>query len=87
MKQLDTINEKLLGLAETGNSLATALVSKVSGLIEKNSVLQKISALGRGKGIDDPQEIEIFCFAPSTSVEIERFFSVLRGFLVNRPNI
>ena len=86
MKQLDTINDKLLDLAETGNSVATALVSKFSEFIEKNSGLQKISALGREEGIDDPQEIEIFCFVPCTSRETERFFSVLRGFLVNRPN-
>ena len=86
MKQLDTINEKLLDLAETGNSGATALASKFFDIIEKNSGLRKISALGRGEGIDDPQEIEIFCFASCTSVEIEQFFLVLRGFLVNRPN-
>ena len=59
MKQLDTINEKLLHLAETGNSVAFALVSKFSEMIKKNSGVRKISALGRGEGIDDPQEIEM----------------------------
>ena len=86
IKQLDTINEKLLDLAETGNSVATALVSKLSELIEKNSGLLKFSALGRGEGIDAGNR-NILLFASCTSTEIERFFSVLRGFLVNRLSI
>ena len=79
MKQLDTINEKLLDLAETGNSVATALVSKFSELIEKNSGLRKISALGRRERIDDPQEIEIYFLPPVHQWNLNIFFRCCVG--------
>ena len=55
--------------------------------MEKNPGLTEAYKLGRGDGITEPRDIEIYSFSPCTSVEIERFFSVLQGFLENRNNI
>ena len=32
-------------------------------------------------------EVSIYAFAPVTSVEVERFFSILNGFLQDRNNL
>ena len=85
--QISEITAFLIDLSETGNEVAVYLSTKWQYLIEKNQGLIKTIALCRGEGVEEPSEISIFAFAPCTSVEIERFFSVVKSFLTDRNNI
>ena len=49
--------------------------------------MEEAHQLGRGEGITEPRDIEIYSFAPYTSVEIGRLFSVMQSFLEIRNNI
>ena len=40
-----------------------------------------------GENIEGPSEMAIYAFAPAISIDVERFFSVLKAFLEDRPCI
>ena len=79
--------EKLIDLSETGNEVAVYLCKKAKDLMAKNEGLWEINKMARGDGISDPSLIGIYYFAPCTSVEVERFFSILHSFVNDRPHI
>ena len=43
--------------------------------------------MARWDGISDPSLIGIYSFAPCTSAEVERFFSILHSFVNDRPHL
>ena len=53
----------------------------------KNKGLLKVIKITKGQEITQPSEIGIFTFAPVTSVELEKFFSGLKSFIEDRPNM
>ena len=84
---IQDVCEKLNVLSNTGNSSAKIALDKFFNVLEKNKGFKLVVAKARGENISDPQEIQIYAFAPCTSVDIERFFSILNNFLSDRCNI
>ena len=83
VKQLEEIHGFLVDLEQAGILAASVVLPKLEYLTEKNKGLRKVAKMGRGEGITEP----IFAFAPCTTVDVERFFSVLQSFVDDRPNM
>jgi hypothetical protein len=74
-------------MAETGNPIARIALEKLQKVIGKNSDLKTVAAKSRGQNIEEPADIQTYMYAPCTSVDVERFFSVLHAFILDRPHI
>ena len=73
---------------ETGNPFAQTLVTKHEEVTTiKNGGFKKCVEKIRGTNVISPAEINIYRFAPCTSVPVERLFSVLKNFIADRHNI
>ena len=79
--------ENLIDLDNTGNVYAKAAIEKLNYLIAKNSGLSKVAGLAKGQGIQSPGDCGYFVYAPATSTEVERLFSILKDFGEDRPHI
>ena len=86
-KELDAVYAKLVDLRETGNPFALTLVTKHEEVTRKNGGFKKCLEKIRGTNVMSPAEINIYRFAPCTSVPVERLFSVLKNFIADRHNI
>lgn len=86
-KALDEITQKLIDLQFTGNKIAERAIEKIQSVVEKNQGLQRVAALARGEGVVDPTDIGVYAFAPCTSCDVERFFSILNAFIQDKPNL
>ena len=73
MNAVQFIQSRLLDLKETGNTIADVALAKLDEVLEKNWT--------------QFLDIGVFAFAPCTTVDVERFFSVLNAFVSDRPNI
>ena len=51
------------------------------------SLRRSVKLKATGENIEEPSEMAIYAFAPATSIDVERFFSVLNAFLEDRPCI
>ena len=87
IKQLNEIHGLLVDLEQTGNLAASVVLPKLEYLTEKNKGLTKVAKMGRGEGITEPSDVSVFAFAPCTTVDVERFFSVFQSFVDDRPNM
>ena len=87
VKQIETIVEKLVDLRETGNITADAALTKFTKILDKNRGITDVKLKATGENIEEPSEMAIYAFAPATSIDVERFFSVLKAFLEDRPCI
>ena len=81
------IIEKLIDLEQTGNPVAKTGLEKFQSVFAKNTGLQIAYEKAQGRDLLCPMEVSIYAFAPVTSVEVERFFSILNGFLQDRNNL
>ena len=72
--QVAAITEKFVDLSCTENPAAEILCKKLFVVLLKNKGLKLIVEKARGENIENPAEIQVFTFAPCTSVEVERFF-------------
>ena len=77
--------EKLIGISETNNPLAKSAVKKLTKVLEKNSGFKMVATLG--ESISAPSRVGIYSFARCTSVDVERFFSILSAFIADHPHI
>ena len=73
------IIEKLTDLEQTGNPVANTGLEKFQSVFAKNTGLQIAYEKAQGRDLLCPMEVSIYAFAPVTSVEVERFFSILNG--------
>ncbi len=87
VKIVDEITEKLIDLTSTGNEAAKKVLEKLEYVLEKNCGLREMAAIGRGYFTENPQDILVYSFAPCTSVNAERLFSLLNAFLSDKPFI
>ena len=53
----------------------------------KNKGFKTVVCKAKGIDLNDPQENQIYSFAPCTSVDVERFFSNLNHFVADRSNM
>ena len=79
--------KKLIDLEQTGNPVAKTGLEKFQSVFAKNTGLQIAYEKAQGRDLLCPMEVSIYAFAPVTSVEVERFFSILNGFLQDRNNL
>ena len=86
-KELEAVYAKLVDLRETGNPFAQTLVTKHEEVTRKNGGFKKCLEKIRGTNVISPAEINLYRFAPCTSVPVERLFSVLKNFIADRHNI
>ena len=86
-KELEAVYAKLVDLRETGNTFAQTLVTKHEEVTRKNGGFKKCLEKMRGTNVISPAEINIYGFAPCTSVPVEKLFSVLKNFIADRHNI
>ena len=86
-KEFEAVYAKLVDLRETGNPFAQTLVTKHEEVIRKNGGFKKCLEKVSGTNVISPAEINIYRFAPCTSVPVERLFSVLKNFIADRHNI
>ena len=61
--------------------------SKIQRSSLKNAGLKQTLLISGGTGAEKPILVSIFKNAPSSLVNVERFFSVLKHFKIDRPNI
>ena len=87
VKQIETIVEKLVDLKETGNKTADAALTKFTKILDTNRGITDVKLKATGENIEEPSEMAIYAFAPASSIDVERFFSVLKAFLEDRPCI
>ena len=87
MNAVQFIQSRLLDLKETGNTIAEVALAKLDAVLEKNEGLRRVVRFANGESISEPADIGVFAFAPCTTVDVERFFSVLNAFVSDKPNI
>ena len=81
VKTLHTNQSKLSDMEKTENQFAETAPVKFLALLQKNEGLTLASQKMRRISISEPKEIKIYAFAPVTSVDDERVFSVSKSFL------
>ena len=87
VEKVNDLIEKTTDLAMTGNNTAQTALDKLNTVFAKNKGLISCAKIIRGEGVTDPVQIGVYSFAPCTSVDVERFFSVLKSFVEDRPNL
>ena len=84
---LRKIEEQLIDLCNTGNPLAEKVMAKFQSVVTMNKGLKKAELLGQGTDAREPMDMVLFMNSPATSVDVEKFFSILRSFVEDRPNL
>ena len=91
MNECRFFKEQIHGLSvdleQTGSLAASDVLPKLEYLTEKNKGLTKVAKMGRGEGITEPSDVSVFAFALCTTVDVERFFSLLQSLVDDRPNV
>ena len=62
-------------------------MNKLFYILEKNKGFNTVVCKAKGIDLNDPQELQIYSFAPCTSVDVEIFFSNPNHFVADRSNM